>query len=129
MSNHVEEATYFDYLTSALSPTSNPNSYDALLKDFGSGGVASGPSGRTCDPDDFDGTDDDLAGRVTLTTAKGTGSCALTDSQLAPGLYVVDAVTPSGPDFVGSFSNLAGLTVTAPSSDGPLGGLLGLLSL
>ncbi|MGO8827421.1 MAG: hypothetical protein ACLQU9_19565 [Acidimicrobiales bacterium] len=66
---------------------------------------------------------------MTLTTAKGTGSCALTDSQLAPGLYVVDAVTPSGPDFVGSFSNLAGLTVTAPSSDGPLGGLLGLLSL
>jgi hypothetical protein len=45
MSNHVEEATYFDYLTSALSPTSNPNSYDALLKDFGSGGVASGPAG------------------------------------------------------------------------------------
>ena len=63
--------------------------------------------------------------QVTLTTANGTGSCALTDSQLGPGSYVVDAVTPSGPDFVGSPSTLAGLTVTAPSSYGPLDGVHG----
>jgi hypothetical protein len=71
---------------------------------------------------------DDSAGelcQVTLTTANGTGSCALTDGQLGPGVYVVDAVTPSGPDFVGSFSSFAGLTVTATSSEGPLDGVHG----
>jgi hypothetical protein len=33
--NHVFEATYFDFSFSALSATLNPNSYKALLSDFG----------------------------------------------------------------------------------------------
>jgi hypothetical protein len=43
--NNVYEATYFDFGSSALSSNSNPNSYHALLADFGPGGVASGPAG------------------------------------------------------------------------------------
>ena len=45
MSNHVYEASYFDAQSMALSPQQNPNSYNALLKDFGPSGVASGSSG------------------------------------------------------------------------------------
>ena len=45
--NNVYEATYFDFGASALSSSSNPNSYQALIADFGPGGVASGPSGAS----------------------------------------------------------------------------------
>jgi outer membrane biosynthesis protein TonB len=45
--NDVIEATYFDFGSSALSPSSNPNSYHALIADFGPGGVASGPAGAS----------------------------------------------------------------------------------
>ena len=41
----VHEATYFDSGSSALSPSTNPNSYRAFLADFGPGGVAGGPAG------------------------------------------------------------------------------------
>ena len=51
---------------------------------------------------------------VTVTTTKGSGTCALSDSELGPGLYVAAAVTQSGPGFVGSFSNFATFAVTAP---------------
>ena len=43
---------------------------------------------------------------VTLTTADGSGTCALSNNALAPGLYLAGAVTLSGPDYMGSFSNL-----------------------
>ncbi len=46
-SNHVYEATYFDYESMALSPQQNPNSYNAFLKDFGPGGVAAGSAGSS----------------------------------------------------------------------------------
>ena len=45
MTNHVYEASYFDDQSMALSPKQNPNSYNAFVKDFGPGGVASGSSG------------------------------------------------------------------------------------
>jgi hypothetical protein len=45
--NNVYEATYFDSGSSALSPSSNPNSYHALIADFGPGGVAGGPAGAS----------------------------------------------------------------------------------
>ena len=51
---------------------------------------------------------------VTVTTTKGSGTCALSDSELGPGLYVAAAVTQSGPGFVGSFSNFATFAVTPP---------------
>jgi Glycosyl hydrolase family 26 len=45
MTNHIMEASYFDDQTMALSSSQNPNSYNALLKDFGPGGVAASGSG------------------------------------------------------------------------------------
>jgi hypothetical protein len=48
--NNVHEATYFDSGSSAVGPGSNPNSYRALLADFGAGGVASGPAGSATGP-------------------------------------------------------------------------------
>jgi hypothetical protein len=47
MTNHIYEASYFDAQQMALSSSQNPNSYNALLKDFGPGGVASGSSGSS----------------------------------------------------------------------------------
>ena len=44
-SNDVYEASYFDFGSSALSSSSDPNSFHALIADFGPGGVASGPAG------------------------------------------------------------------------------------
>ena len=44
MTNHILEASYFDDEYSTLSSSENPNSYNALLKDFGPGGVASSGS-------------------------------------------------------------------------------------
>jgi hypothetical protein len=45
VTNHVAEATYFDFESSALTPSANPNSYKALIKDFGPAGVASSSTG------------------------------------------------------------------------------------
>ena len=45
--NHVLEASYFDDGPSTLSPSENPNSYNALLKDFGPGGVAASSAGSS----------------------------------------------------------------------------------
>ena len=47
VTNHVAEATYFDFQSSALSSSENPNSYNALIKDFGPGGVASSSTGSS----------------------------------------------------------------------------------
>ena len=52
---------------------------------------------------------------VTVTSSKGSGSCSLSDNELGPGLYIAAAVTPSGPGFMGSFSNIATFAIT-PSS-------------
>jgi hypothetical protein len=49
---------------------------------------------------------------VTLTTAHGSGTCALSNNALAPGLYLAGAVTLSGPDYMGSFSNLVPFAIT-----------------
>lgn len=229
VSNHVYEATYFDDQSMALSAQSNPNSYHALISDFGPGGVAGGPSSApptasapppppttttttpppaptttttapaptttttkpappattttmvpkpttttttappppattpttappapepsstspppgsltitALEPSEASATtgkessmvfkvsvtpavDDTVTiyadgglvqlCQVTVTTAKGNGTCALTDSELGPGLYVADAVTPSGAEFVGSFSNFAAFMINAP---------------
>ena len=43
--NDVEEATFWDFGSGAISPTSNPNSYAAFVNDFGAGSPAS-PSPR-----------------------------------------------------------------------------------
>jgi hypothetical protein len=43
----VAQALYFDFGSSALSSSSNPNSYHALLQDFGPGGVAGGRAGSS----------------------------------------------------------------------------------
>jgi hypothetical protein len=45
--NNVYEATYFDFGSSALNSSSNPNSYHALIADFGPSGVAGGPAGAS----------------------------------------------------------------------------------
>lgn len=45
--NSVAQALYFDFGSSALSSSSNPNSYHALLQDFGPGGVAGGRAGSS----------------------------------------------------------------------------------
>jgi hypothetical protein len=42
---------------------------------------------------------------VTITTDNGSGTCALTNNELGPGLYLAGAVTLSGTSFTGSFSN------------------------
>ena len=42
---------------------------------------------------------------VKITTADGSGTCALTNSELGPGLYLAGAITLSGADYTGSFSN------------------------
>jgi hypothetical protein len=52
---------------------------------------------------------------VTITTEKGSGTCSMSDSELAPGLYVAGAVTLSGADYMGSFSNLVALAIEMPS--------------
>jgi Glycosyl hydrolase family 26 len=200
MTNHVYEASYFDSSPSQLSSSENPNSYNALIKDFGPGGMASGSSGAspttssspaptttttappapattttsppapggsttptTAPPAPGSGTTptttppapggpppgtltttklttsetaatvgdestmtftvtvkpaiNETVGvyadggllklcSVTLTTADGSGTCALSNNALAPGLYLAGAVTLSGPTYMGSFSNL-----------------------
>ena len=45
--NGVATALYFDFGSSALSSSSNQNSYHALLQDFGPGGVAGGRAGSS----------------------------------------------------------------------------------
>ncbi len=52
---------------------------------------------------------------VTITTDKGSGTCSMTDSELAPGLYLAGAITLSGTDYVGSFSNLVPFAIAMPS--------------
>jgi len=39
-------------------------------------------------------------------SADGSGTCALSNDALAPGFSLAGAVTLSGPDYMGSFSNL-----------------------
>ncbi len=53
--------------------------------------------------------------QVTVTTADGTGTCALGDDELGPGLYLAGAVTMSGSDFMGSFSNPVFFAIDMPS--------------
>jgi hypothetical protein len=53
--------------------------------------------------------------QVTVTDAKGSGTCRLGDDELGPGLYLAGAVTMSGPNFTGSFSNPVAFTITMPS--------------
>jgi hypothetical protein len=203
--NSVYEASYFDFDSSALSSSSNPNSYQALINDFGPGGVAGGSPGApptttttttttapppttttttaprpttttttapppttttttappptttttttttsplplplplplvtvaALEPSESSATsggessmvfkvsvtpaENDIVDiveggqklcQVKVTVSKGTGSCALTDSQLGPGSYVADAVAPPGQGFAGSFSNFAAFSI------------------
>jgi hypothetical protein len=51
---------------------------------------------------------------VTLTTAKGSGTCTLGDDELGPGLYLGGAVTMSGSDYMGSFSNPVAFMIDMP---------------
>jgi Glycosyl hydrolase family 26 len=221
VTNHVYEASYFDDLSSTISSSENPNSYNALLKDFGPGGVAGSgsaapapapapaptttttapprptttttapapaptttttapaptttttpprPTTTTTTPTPAPHTTpttvptttttttpppapgpppgsmtvttlsvsagsasvgDESALKftvtvtpavnetigiygdgglfklcdVTISTANGSGTCALTNSELGPGLYLAGAITLSGEDYTGSFSN------------------------
>jgi hypothetical protein len=230
-SNHIFEATYFDNGPSVVSSSKNPNSYNALLKDFGPGGVAGGSSGsspatpppaptttttapaptttttkppppatttttapaptttttrppppattttttppHTTTPTTVPTTTttttpappasgpppgsmttttlqtsassasvgdesslvftltvtpavNETVGiygdgglltlcSVTVTTADGSGTCRLGNAELGPGLYLAGAVTMSGPNFTGSFSNPVAFTITMPS--------------
>jgi hypothetical protein len=52
---------------------------------------------------------------VTITTADGSGTCALSNDALGPGFYIAGAVTLSGTDYTGSFSNLVPLTIEMES--------------
>jgi hypothetical protein len=52
--------------------------------------------------------------QVNLTTSKGTGTCTLGDDELGLGLYLGGAVTLSGPDYIGSFSNPVAFTIDMP---------------
>jgi hypothetical protein len=228
--NHVYEADYFDFDSSALSSSDNPNSYEALLKDFGPGGVASGSTGSssaapaptttttappaptttttapaptttatrppppatttttrpppptttttapptphttpttvptttttttpppapsgpppgsltttTLTSSESTATVGDESTMkftvtvtpavnetvnvygdagllklcsVTITTADGSGTCALSNDALAPGFYIAGAVTLSGTDYTGSFSNVVPLTIEMES--------------
>jgi len=191
VANHVAEATYFDDESSTLSSSENPNSYNALIKDFGPGGVASTSTGSssaapapaptttpaphtttpttvptttttttTTPPPSSSGpppgsmTTTTLASnessvtvgdessmvftltvspavdqtvgiygdgglldlcQVTVSTANGTGTCAFSNDELGPGLYLVGAVTVSGPDYMGSFSNFVPVSIEMPS--------------
>jgi hypothetical protein len=51
---------------------------------------------------------------VTITTANGSGTCALTNSELGPGLYLAGAITVSGADYMGSFSNPVAFSIGMP---------------
>jgi hypothetical protein len=233
VTNHVAEATYFDDQSSTLSSSENPNSYNALIKDFGPGGVASTSTGSstaapapaptttttapapaatttttapaptttttappptttttappptttttttpppaphtttptteptttttTTPPPSSSGpppgsmTTTTLASnessatvgdestmvftvtvspavdqtvgiygdgalldlcQVTVSTANGTGTCALGNDELGPGLYLVGAVTMSGPNYMGSFSNFVPVSIEMAS--------------
>jgi hypothetical protein len=53
--------------------------------------------------------------QVTITTDKGSGTCSMTDNELAPGLYLAGAVTLSGTDYMGSFSNLVPVSIDMTS--------------
>jgi len=53
--------------------------------------------------------------QVTISTDTGSGTCALGNDELGPGLYLAGAVTLSGPGFVGSFSNPVAFTIAVPS--------------
>ena len=44
----------------------------------------------------------------------GTGTCALSDDELGPGLYLAGAVSLSGADYVGSFSNPMAFSIGMP---------------
>ena len=234
VTNHVAEATYFDFQSSALTSSENPNSYNALIKDFGPGGVAStstgsssaapapaptttttapppaptttttapAPTTTTTDPPPTTTTTrrrrrrpppprrrhptphtttpttvptttttttpppsssgpppgsmttttlasnessatvgdessmvftltvspavDQTVGiygdgglldlcQVTVSTANGTGTCALSNDEFGPGLYLVGAVTMSGTNYSGSFSNFVPVSIEMPS--------------
>ena len=235
VTNHVAEATYFDYQSSALSSSENPNSYNALIKDFGPGGVASSSTGSssaapapapttttttpapaatttttapaptttttappptttttappppattttttpppaphttttptteptttttTTPPPSSSGpppgstTTTTLSSnessamvgdessmvftltvspavdqtvaiygdwglldlcQVTVSTDDGTGTCALSNDELGPGFYLVGAVTMSGPNYTGSFSNFVPVSIEMPT--------------
>jgi hypothetical protein len=52
---------------------------------------------------------------VTITTDDGSGTCALTKDELGPGLYLAGAVTLSGEDYTGSFSNLVAFSIGMPN--------------
>jgi hypothetical protein len=56
--------------------------------------------------------------QVKVTASNGSGSCALTGSELGPGVYTAHAETPAGSDLTGSSSNSATFTVLG------LGGIL-----
>ncbi len=49
--------------------------------------------------------------QVTVTTSNGTGSCALTNSQLGLGLYSAHAETAAGAGFTGSSSDPVSFTI------------------
>jgi hypothetical protein len=53
--------------------------------------------------------------QVTVSTANGTGTCALSNDELGPGLYLVGAVTVSGPNYTGSFSNFVPVSIDMAS--------------
>ncbi len=51
---------------------------------------------------------------VTISTANGTGTCALGNDELGPGLYLAGAITLSGADYMGSFSNPVAFSIGMP---------------
>ena len=54
---------------------------------------------------------------VTISTANGSGTCALGNDELGPGLYLAGAITLSGADYTGSFSNPVAFSIGMASSE------------
>ncbi|HSZ37901.1 MAG TPA: glycosyl hydrolase [Acidimicrobiales bacterium] len=93
--NNVHEATYFDSGSAALSSSSNPNSYHALIADFGPGGVASGPAGAPASSTTTTTTTAAPAAAPTTTTTTAAPAATTTTTTTAPPTTTTTSPTAS----------------------------------
>jgi hypothetical protein len=112
--NNVYEATYFDSGSSTLSSSSNPNSYHALISDFGPGGVASGPAGASTGT----ATSNTAPPPTTTTTAPPAPATSPTTTTVpAPATAPAPAPAPTTPTVPSSSSSPSG---TGPRTPNPI---------
>jgi Bacterial Ig-like domain (group 3)/Glycosyl hydrolase family 26 len=104
--NQVYEANYWQYNSSLLSSRSNPNSFAAFTKDFGSGSGSGTGSGLT-----------GSAPTTSTTTSSSTSTTTSTTTTTSPG----SGTGPSGPPSQGDpGSGQGGSTVTIQDPTGPV---------